>query len=522
LINLSSIQSEYYLNVTDINGSGGAAGWTFGGTLSNTDNWNSSTSLYYVGVTNFSASGSWSPYSGGVGITSMSAPASTDDIVFDTNSGACTMNVAGVCKSVTFATYTNTITMTNGLTVSGNVTLGAGMTIAGAGTLTVNATTIITSNGKTWPNTLVLAGSITITLIGDLTINGLFSLNTSPANTVMTFNGTVNINCYSGFTNNSDGGTGTSQGTGTTTLNIYGGTWSGQGMTRLDTNIIGDVTISTVRFTVRKLTYVSGNVTCLGSSWISGTLDVGGIMWNDLFNGTGTLLSDLNVRGILGINNGGYGGAFNINCYGGISVSSFLQNATGASAPTINLYGGTFCPTAASQGFLTCIINIIGNITFGTVVLDQSNTVRYISGNVKGTSTSSLIITQNGNTLLNFDKINTIRTVTITGTRSVTMNKFFNGTTSTPTRIQCSTTTGTYAVAFQDGIEKVAKNVKVSGCIVSNRNQLLLTSINANKGNNFGVRYINQLPNGNPLKYVNTIVSQDGGALMADPSFIVN
>jgi hypothetical protein len=339
----------------------------------------------------------------------------------------------------------------------------------------------------------------------------------------MTFNGTVNINCYSGFTHNGDAGIGTSQGTGTTTLNIYGGTWSGQGMTRLDTNIIGDVIISSIKFSVRKLTYVSGNVTCLGNSWISGTLDVAEIMWNDLFNGAGTLLSDLNVRGILGINNGGYGGAFNINCYGGISVSTFLQNATGASAPTINLYGGTFCPTAASQGFLTCIINIIGNITFGTVVLDQSNTVRYISGNVKGTSTSSLIITQNGNTLLNFDKINTIRTVTITGTRLVTMNKFFNGTTSTPTRIQCATATATYTVAFQDTFEKIANNVKVSECIVQNRSQLIVNGANSNKGNNTGIRFGNQSPNGLP-KNTPTIPTQItyGIGNISDPTMVVN
>lgn len=55
--------------------------------------------------------------------------------------------------------------------------------------------------------------------------------------------------------------------------------------------------------------------------------------------------------------------------------------------------------------------------------------------------------------------------------------------------------TGTYTVVFQDGMEKISHNTRVSGCIVSNRGQLLLTSLRANRGNNTGIRYINSAPN---------------------------
>ncbi|MFN7656246.1 MAG: beta strand repeat-containing protein [bacterium] len=526
IINLNSVQSEYYLNVTDIDGSGGATGWTFGGTVTNSDNWNASTTLYYVGASNFSATGSWAPYSGGVPIGSISAPASTDDTAFDVNSvNNCNMNAAGTCKSVNFSGYTATLTMTNTMTVSGNVTLASGMSISGSSALIVNATHTFTSNGKTWPNALTFSQSITITLTDDLNVNGLLTIGTL-SNQIQTFNGTFNINCSGGLTVNS---TFNQQGIGTTTVNILGGTFSGGGH-RLNTNINGNVTINTIGFGVGILTYISGNVTVIGTCSLSGTLNVAPIIWNDVNVGTTTLLSDLNVNGRVSGFNVSFNGAFNVNVRNGLSIGNFLSSGSNTN---INILGGILSVIQS----ISNTVNINGDVTISNYFLD-GGTMNYLGGNVTilaythGTGTANYLggkvkctgvysIISNG-TFINFDKVNLI-TVTITAGRTITMNRFFNGTASNPTRIQCATAGANYSVTFQDTFEKIANNVKVSGCIASRPGQLLLTGANSNKGTNTGIRYINNVPNGiarNQAPISNQMMFGIGN--ISDPSFVAN
>ena len=114
-----------------------------------------------TGNTSWGVSTNWSLTSGG-GATG-AVPTATDTANIDANSGACNMNISGVCAVLNCTGYTNTLTLTNGLTVSGNITLATGMTISGSGTITINAAGTITTNAITIPNltTLVNGGILT-------------------------------------------------------------------------------------------------------------------------------------------------------------------------------------------------------------------------------------------------------------------------------------------------------------------------------------------------------------------------
>jgi len=116
---------------------------------------------YWRGLSNanWGTAGNWS--TGSTSTLGGAVPTNVDDLIFDTNSSACTVNVVGVCRSINFTDYTQTITMTNNITIGANggsnagVTLGSSMGIAGTGALNlVTANSTLTSNGRIWPNTL--------------------------------------------------------------------------------------------------------------------------------------------------------------------------------------------------------------------------------------------------------------------------------------------------------------------------------------------------------------------------------
>jgi hypothetical protein len=121
----------------------------------------------------------WSLTSGG-GATGV-VPTSADTAIFDVNSTACTVNVLGVCSSINFTNYTNTITMTNGISVWGNITLFSGMTIGGSGGLTINANSTISPNSKVWPNNITVSGTTSTITINTslLIISGILTLTVS-------------------------------------------------------------------------------------------------------------------------------------------------------------------------------------------------------------------------------------------------------------------------------------------------------------------------------------------------------
>jgi hypothetical protein len=135
------------------------------------------------------------------------------------------------------------------------------------------------------------------------------------------------------------------------------------------------------------------------------------------------------------------------------------------------------------------------------------------------------MIFANGSTILGASRIN-FDNITIVGGASVTMDEFFCGTPQLPTKVT-SSTTANYTVNFQDGFEKIAKNVVVSNCTVGRRGQLLLLSKGSFRGTNIGIRYYNQSPNGvgsNLGTFVdNTLPSTQGfrkiPMLVGDPAY---
>lgn len=480
-----------------------------------------------TGDVNWGTASNWSLTDGG-GATG-AVPTSADDAYFTSNSGNCTVNgTLRVCKTLVFSgvgagNYAGTLTMTNNITVSGNITLSATMTIAGASILTLDADGSLNFNGKTWPNAFTIlntSGTKTTTLLSDITINGLFTLFYSAA---YTFNGTFSINLNGGTA-----GSGTyTQGTGTTTLNLKGGTWSSNTI-RINTNLDGNVTISgTVGFNTAILTYLSGTITTSGSTLSTtgnATINTSGMgtttnAWNNVTItanlGNSTLTSDLYCTGTLllstpaAVINGN-----NIYCSGSLTVSSG-GTSTGTTNIILNGTGIFSNTTGTLRNNLT--INTSGTITISGTINYNTGTLTYTAGIVKA-NTATLNIAAN-TTFVNCDKIN-FKIISITAGATITMNKFFSGSATTPTRIQSSSTTSNYTITFQDGFEKITKFTRISNCTLSRPGQLLCLTNNSNKGGNVGVRYINQIPDGfakNSPSIPNTMTNYI--ASISDPVF---
>lgn len=522
LINLSSIQSEYYLNVTDINGSGGSAGWTFGGTVTNSDNWNASTSLFYVGTGAFVSSSSWAAYSGGAAMSQITQPAAGDSIRFDANSvNNCTISAQTlVVFNVNFTGYSQTITLNGALYMNGALTLSPTMTIDGSSRIHIYAAAggTVISNGKTFTANLTIEffGSSNVTFADDFTITGLFTAS----NGTTIVNGTVNINCYGGITSS-----GLSQGTGTPVLNLYGGTWSGQfgsASGGITTNILGNITLgSSCTIFSSLLNYVSGVVNAAGNTLtcINSTLNTSGMVWNNVTFASGfghAITSNLNVAGTLslaGIQINGAG--FRINARGNVVQTD--GSVLIGTATLVFVGTGTWTNTSTGVLRLNTIINA-GILTISGTVRYDTGTLTYVSGTVIANSATLLVAAST--TFINMDKV-AFRTITITSGTTQTFNKFFSGTPITSTRIQSSATTN-YAVAFQDSFEKITKFIKISNCTVARPGQLLCLTDNSNRGGNTGIRYINQAANG-VAPNTSSIPTQMvfGLASVSDPTTIV-
>lgn len=415
--------------------------------------------------------------------------------IFAQGTGTTTLNLLGGTWSITGTGVIRLNTVINGnVTISGNVYYNTGTLTYTSGTVTVTSSTLIlgtctmNTGALMWNNIQTGNPATTLTLSSDLNINGEWNQNIFGT----TINGSFNINCFGGIFAQ----VGAGQGTGSPVLNIKGGTWRGTGTQTLNTNIDGDVNITLAGggFSTRTLTYVSGNVTCASTSnvYLGGTLNVAQIQFANAVVQGATLLADLNISGQVSSSAIGANGAFNVNIGNGLRVTA---NQLGGTA-TFVIRGGTIDLTGAVNGALNANVVINGNV-YILFYNQLGGTLTYLGGTVTG---DLLAISSGGSgnpTLINMDKVQ-LRRVNITAGQNLQMNKFFNGTASNPTRIQGATAGATYVVTFQDTFEKIANNVKVSGCTVSRPGQLIINGANSNKGTNTGIRYINQSPNGLP------------------------
>jgi len=309
---------------------------------------------YWRGLTGstWGTAGNWS--TGSTSTLGGAVPTNADDVIFDANSSACTVNTTTrVCKSINFSAYTNTITMTFGISVGATgaagvqVILGSGMTINGTGPLNIaSVNTILRSNGKFWPNSLVLAPSIVsgqiYTLQDNWSIGGDYTMGIGFGFTLFLSGGNLNIG-GSFFMN--------AQQTGNNLSNI---TLTGSGI------ISGSSSMSSYsNFIINTSgTYSLGNFSIRNTNLIYSSGTINTISGTTVTHGTGTR-------------------AINVN--GSTSLSPPLSSSTG-----INFFN--FSTSDATTTTLTtpiCVIGTFGNvgslIAGNDVILNGSNI--YLNGN---------------------------------------------------------------------------------------------------------------------------------------------
>lgn len=367
------------------------------------------------------------------------------DTTFDATSPNCTVNAsARVCNRLTFAGYTNTITMTNQITVSGNLTFGAGMNVAGTGQIVMGATATITTNGYTWANRFTFAGTSAIyTLADNFNLSGeMISSGSLP---------TINGNNIYLSGNLSPA---TNMGSGTTNIILNGTcTWNGAFniQNNLTINTAGTITLgANTRFITKTFTYTAGTVittgntmTCNGTN--AGTWNCAGITWNNFTigssNSTITLAANMYISGTLSTGTSTdtvFSGAYRIYISGSMSNSSSAASYTTSGGFLGFEFTGT--GTINCQGTFRPNINIntSGIITFqsGVTFTYNTGTFTYTTGTVV---TTGSVFQVNATATLNTDGIiwNTVNftgTATITLSSNLTCNRFqLTGTTQTTT-----------------------------------------------------------------------------------------
>jgi len=403
----------------------------------------------------WNSSSSWALTSGGVGGSGI--PTATDDVIFDINSPACTISTTvGVCLSFNATTYTNTITFTVGLIISGNITLGASMNFAGAGTLTVNASSTMTSNGKTLGVPLTLNNLTPIsniyTLVDNWTINAVFTTTANANGLTHTINGN-NIFCLKGFTINTGSSSSSSLTTGSTVIQITGpgniitssNTTGGLGNNFIINAPGSNIVISgNLYYKTGTFKYIAGTITTSASSLtITGScsLDMnnGGLNYQTPFslatttNSTITMLSDFYVN--------------SINLSGGPIINGFtIYNQGGMNAQTGNSSGTTIL-VFKGTGTITGSGNISFPLVFdsgaNTITLAQvtmtSGSITYTSGIINATNlvqiSNGMKLSTAGMTFNNLSILGSSATYTLNGLLSVNgillfsnSNYTFNGT----------------------------------------------------------------------------------------------
>ena len=224
-------------------------------------------------------------------------PTSTYDAFFSNQSWSCVVDTSNrVCKTLDFTKgtgYTGTLTMTKNITVSWNVTLNGAMTYTGAWTLAMSESWTMASNWKTITWWFSFIGTTkTYTVLWNMIVNGMY---TQAWTTGMVVNRTTNetITCNWGFSNSM-----ASACTWTVKIVLAWWTCSSWYPYRLNTEVAGDITITTFYLSTCTFTYISWtpiltNALLFLSSWV--TVNTGSSM---LFNtvywqGGNTLNADL-------------------------------------------------------------------------------------------------------------------------------------------------------------------------------------------------------------------------------------
>lgn len=344
----------------------------------------------------------------------LAVPTSADDVIFDSSSPNCTVNVVGACRSLNFSSYTNTITMTNAIGVTiGNITLGSGMTFSGSSGInyiTTNIGATFTSNGKTFPNTLSFAITVSAPIhiladdwqVGNLSASQGVNLS---GNTMR-----VSGNLIGAFY-------------GTTQYIMNGsGVWSGTAQKLI---LSGNVTMaSSCIIDTGSLKWATGTITPSASTLTlsnSCTADLSGKTINNLSHGfslgaqTITYLSDVYCANFtIGNGTNTYNGPGKIYASGNYTIGG------GNSGSLVVELKGTGTISTGLMG-LVCIVNASGGTYTLGASLTIGNTFTYTSGNVN--AATSTVTLSNGITLSSAG-INWYNITVPTGT--ITLNNLMN------------------------------------------------------------------------------------------------
>lgn len=459
-----------------------------------------------TGDVNWGTATNWSLTDGG-GATG-AVPTAADNALFTSNSGNCTTNAsARVCLTLNCTGYTNTLTLSFQLTVGGAITLSATMTIVATARLVLSATATITSNGCLVPLLRIgSTASITCTLADVLSVNDLLVAGNNAA--TFTINGN-SISINTNLTIGTGGNSNTSQGT--TVFNLLGtGTWTHNVAgtvlrNSLNINTAGTITCTgTISYTAGGLNYVTGTVNALACTLNLGqaaTFNTNGITWGAVTisaNITVTLSSNLQCAGTF--------------TFGATAVGSPILNGSTiqvsgnlTTAATSGVLSGTTVVEMAGNGSINLTtlttgvfqspisintpetITLVGNLRIG------SSSFTYTAGKV--VTTGSTISVISSHTFTNVQYI-LFPDVSVASGITLTMNEFFSGSPEKICNVNPTTADTTYTVSFSDGFEKITKFAKINGCIVARRLQLIALTDGFNNGNNQGIRFINQSPNG--------------------------
>jgi hypothetical protein len=460
------------------------------------------------GTGNWNSTTNWSTSSGGA--SGASFPTSSDDVIFDANSGNLSVNVVSACLSFNSTGYTGTLTMSSILTVTGNITLGASMLFSGASQFIVNATSTITTNGVAIPYFVFgAAGNFTVTLNDDLNCT----------NNSFNFSGSYTINGHTIYIGgNLSCGAALPVGTTTFTMN---GTGAVSGLRMANAFVIntsGTITLSGSNQwnnSGSSFTYVAGTIVSTGSTcvFVTTTITAGsGCVFNNVvFNSTGTTInSDIYCNGNVSDGTSGWvvNGLYTIYVGGNLSSSvagsgtaSFIQNGTGTLSGRIDN---------------SITINTAGTITLGSVLSRNGGTFKYTAGTVVTTNNTLTIVGLNttldlsGVTLNNMATTNNA-TVTLnsnliaTGTLTATQSIVFAGTGNLTLGGFMATTTGRLYVLQAGNTYTINNSLTVTSVSGSN------TEI---KSSSSSVRAILTLPAGasQNIRYCNgTWIDSSGG-----------
>lgn len=399
----------------------------------------------------------WSTTSGGA--SGASAPTSSDDAIFDTNSGtAAVVDVTGTatCQSCTVNKSDINLSLSGSPVFSSTLTFTTGTITIGANTLTCFAFSTANSNART----------LSFGTGGNITVTGNNAAITSFTNTNLVFVGTPIINCtYSGST-----GTRTISGnTGGISYNITAGTdtvatGTGNAYVSLNFSGFGGTLTNTVRFIAGDLTLSATMTLTAGSNRteFSGTSGVQKITTNGqtldfpiTFNGVnGTFrFEDTFVMGAtraMTLMNG----TLNANDKA-VTIGTFaLANGT----KTLTLGSGTWTVAGASWNANTSVTGLTVSASTGTIDM-TSGSAKTFSGGGKTWPT----LNQGGAGALTIAQSNTFSNITNTvQPATITLNA---GTTQTVNAFGVSGTAGNQITLQSSSAGSLATLSKATGAV---------------------------------------------------------